>query len=156
QQVIKLLKETADELRTTAHNLMPELLEQQGLEIAARTYCERISRTKSLRLDFFSYGALDRLDQSFALVIYRAIQELVHNAVKHAAPKRLTVMMTLINDSFSLTIEDDGLGIQAKESDGMGLLSMKSRIQQLGGEMLIETGLNSGTSISISFSQVNL
>ncbi len=156
QQVVRLLKETADELRGTAHNLMPELLQQQGLEIAVKTFCERISKSRALKLDFFSYGDMNRLEKSFALVLYRIVQELVQNVVKHAFATQLTVMLTLIDEQISITVEDDGAGIQAPPSDGMGLISMKQRIQDLGGDMIIESGSAGGTCISIIFAHAKL
>ncbi len=156
QQVIRLLKETADELRGTAHNLMPELLQQQGLEIAVKIFCERISKSKSLKLDFFSYGDTSRLEPSFALVLYRIVQELVQNVVKHASATQLTVMLTLIHEQISITVEDDGTGIQHAPSAGVGLVSMKRRVQELGGEMIIETGAAAGTCISVVFAKVKM
>ncbi len=156
QQVIRLLKETADELRGTAHNLMPEFLEQQGLEVAVKTFCERIARSKSLKLDYFTYGDLSRIEKSFALFLYRIIQELVQNIVKHASAERFAVMITLIHEQISITVEDDGSGISGQPSDGMGLMSMKKRIEELKGEMIIETGQGTGTSISVTFAKAKL
>jgi len=156
QQVIRLLKETADDLRDTAHNLMPESLQQQGLEQAVKTFCGRISKTRALTLDFFAYGDLGRLEQSFALALYRMIQELVQNVVKHASATRLTVMLTLIHDKVSITVEDNGVGIAGTASGGMGLSGLKRRVQELDGELIIETGHESGTTVSITFPHVKL
>lgn len=156
QQVVRLLKETADELRATAHNLMPELLQQQGLRDAVKTFCERMSKSKSLELEFFAYGDLDRLEKSFSLILYRMVQELVQNVVKHASATRLVVMITLIDRQTTITVEDNGTGMMNLASDGMGLLSMKTRVRQLGGEMITESDEISGTTISIIFNNVEL
>jgi len=81
---IKLLEDTASGLRETAHNIMPEILMQEGLSNAVRSFCERMTGKGGTAISFQTLGSLENMDATFDLPVYRIIQELIQNIRKHA------------------------------------------------------------------------
>ncbi len=151
---LMLLDEATSELRKTAHNLMPEILMKSGLAEAITTFCERIQRGQELDIHVQCYGDLPRLDTSFELAIYRIIQELIHNIVKHAHAQSALVQFNWQEEVFNIMVEDDGVGMPDPATSGkpgIGLDNIRSRVRALNGQMDIESTTGKGTTICITF-----
>ena len=150
---IEHLDNAVDELRRVAHNLMPDLLIKYGLEEALKEYANRMS-TDQLDIDVQFLGYTNTLNQDKQLLVYRIIQELVNNALKHASPTQIIIQLVENNDSYMVTIEDDGCGFNLKEvqqSKSAGLHNIQSRVQFLKGELHLHSEINLGTSIDFQF-----
>ena len=147
---MKLLDETITEVRKTAHNLMPELLFNYGLSEATRLFCDTFQKANNIKIDFQYYGFIGRLNRSFELFIYRILQELLQNISKHANATVALVQMSLHDNMLSITIEDNGIGIKESQPgmEGMGLQIIRSRVNDLEGQFIINSG-EKGTSIYI-------
>jgi len=152
-EVLLLLEEASSELRKTAHNLMPEILLQEGLNTATSLFCERIRKGHVLNISFESYGNLPPLPADFELTLYRIIQELVNNILKHAGASQAIVQITAYNNQLCITVEDNGNGMPAHTArvDGMGLKTIRDRVQSLNGDLHIDSKPGVGTSIHIEF-----
>ncbi len=152
---IKLLEEATDELRKAAYNLMPEVLLNQGLANAVQAYCEKMTSKGSTEISFQAIGNRKDVTSFFDLPVYRIIQELVHNVIKHARAAHALVQINFQEDgNINITVEDDGIGIavDAKNSNlGMGLRNLKERVNDLGGKLDIQSNPESGTSIYLEF-----
>jgi two-component system, NarL family, sensor kinase len=152
---VKLLEEATVELRKAAYNLMPEVLLTQGLSSAVQAFCEKMMSKSKTVIDFQSIGNRTEVNSSFDLPIYRIIQELIHNIIKHAAAKHALVQLNFEDDgTLNITIEDDGVGlpIDAFEKPlSMGLKNMKERVNELSGKVDIQSSKESGTSIYLEF-----
>src|SRR5690606_26994876 len=149
---LSLLDEATSELRKTAHNLMPEILLKSGLKEAIATYCERMQRGQDLHIDVQCYGDLPRLDTSFELAVYRVIQELIHNIVKHAKARTALVQLNWQDNVFNILVEDDGIGLPQSSvvaDAGIGLSNIQSRVHALNGAIDIESSPGNGTTICI-------
>src|SRR5690606_2211992 len=110
---------------------------KSGLAEAITTFCERIQRGQELDIHVQSYGDLPRLDTSFELAVYRIIQELIHNIVKHAHAQSALVQLNWQEQVFNIMVEDDGVGIPAAAvsgKSGIGLANIRSRVQALNGQ----------------------
>ncbi len=155
---LKLLEETAAGLRDTAHNIMPEVLLQEDLADAVRSFCERMTGKGGARISFQTLGRPVKTDALFNLTVYRIIQELVQNVRKHARASSLLVQMNFQpGGGLDITVEDDGVGMDpesALKSNGIGLSNVKERVKQLGGRMDINSSPGKGTSIYLEFEQV--
>jgi len=150
---IEHLDNAVDELRRVAHNLMPDLLLKFGLEEALKEYANRMS-TEQLDINVQFLGYTHTLEQDKQLLVYRIIQELVNNALKHANPQQIIIQLAESTDSYTVTIEDDGCGFdleKAKQTQSAGLYNIQSRIQFLKGELHIHSEFNLGTSIDFQF-----
>lgn len=149
---IAQLQEVTVELRKTSHNLMPEVLIQSGIGIAVRSFCEKLRKSTHIHIDFQRYGDIPRLNLEFELTIYRIIQELIQNTLKHAVASSILVQVTCDEQILTVTVEDNGKGISAVQMiDGMGLVNMKIRVKALGGHINIESNEDKGTSVYLEF-----
>jgi two-component system, NarL family, sensor kinase len=146
------LDNTIAELRKVAHNLMPEALVKFGLKNAILDYCNSIQISSKTKIIFEQMGAERQLDNTADLYIYRIVQELINNAVKHAAPSQIFVQLTKTLHKVLLTVEDDGKGFNREilpSAKGIGMRSIKQRINYFKGKVDIASHPGQGTSINI-------
>lgn len=151
---IKLLEETASGLRETAHNIMPEILMQEGLSNAVRSFCERMTGKGGTVISFQTLGSSENMDATFNLPVYRIIQELIQNIRKHANASAALVQMNFHEDGgVDITVEDDGIGmdLDSDKTTGMGLKNINERVKQLGGRIDINSSKGKGTSVYLEF-----
>ncbi|WP_126249101.1 tetratricopeptide repeat-containing sensor histidine kinase [Chitinophaga rhizosphaerae] len=151
-QTVKLLDDATVEVRKTSHNLMPEILMLYGLHEALRRYCANIS-SHTLKIQYDSWGQATRFDGGFELSVYRIVQELLNNIIKHSGAGNAIVQLNHQDNLLSITVEDDGKGFLKDETGGagMGLQSLASRAKALNGTMEIEAYPNEGVSIYLEF-----
>lgn len=149
----QLLDDTVTEVRKTAHNLMPELLLNHGLSEAVRIYCNAIQDDEGLKIDFQYYGFIGKLNSGFQLSLYRIIQELVQNILKHANASLALVQLSQHNEFLDITVEDNGIGMPEEKikHGGIGLQSIKRRVSELQGNFHISSTSGNGTTIYIEF-----
>ncbi len=157
RQGMKLLNEAAQEIRKTSHNLMPEVLLQQGLDEALRRYCNSVNNSKTVQIEYDSWGEIDRFADGFELSVYRIVQELVNNIVKHSKATQAMVQLSQQEDLLTISIEDNGVGFTGEEAgDGMGLRSLQSRIKAINGKMEMQASAQTGVSAYLEFEVADL
>ncbi|WP_252586762.1 tetratricopeptide repeat protein [Solitalea agri] len=149
---LSLLDESASEVRKTAHNLMPELLTTNGLKDALALFCKRISNPLT-SVQFIAIGDIPRFKQSFELSVYRIVQELMNNVIKHSQAKDAIVQMSCHDELLLITVEDDGKGFNqnSEGKNGIGLSSLHSRVESFNGSMKIDSEERRGTTIYLEF-----
>src|SRR5690606_38213288 len=109
QKGITQLDMAVDELRRVAHNLTPDLLQKFGLQEALNDYASRMCHDNlEIDVQFLHFNNSMNPDQQ--LVIYRIIQELVNNAIKHAEPSQIIIQLVEEDSEYHITVEDDGKG----------------------------------------------
>jgi len=146
--IIHQLDQSVSELRRIAHNMMPEMLLRLGLEASLRDLCGSLL-SENLVIDFQYLGVDKTIPAQEQITIYRIVQELLANAVKHANARNVLLQCSQLEGVFFITIEDDGKGIR-EEGHGMGLNNIKSRVAYLNGKMeILSKGPQQGTSINI-------
>jgi len=140
-----------EELRRVAHNLMPDLLMKYGLEVAIKEFASRISNNAlDIHTEFINYS--NSISKEKQLIIYRIIQELVNNAIKHANTSEIIIQISEEENLLNLTVEDNGkgfdpAGLNARKTAGFHNIEL--RVQFLKGTMNITSELNIGTSIEL-------
>lgn len=144
------LGDSIRDLRHIAHNMMPEMLLHLGLEAALKDLCHLLETAGILvQREFINLEQTIALDKQ--VVIYRIVQELFGNIVRHAHASTVFFQCARQSEVFLITVEDDGIGIgNAYKAAGIGLKSAESRVHYLNGTMDIgpmEAG--KGTSINI-------
>lgn len=157
-KALEMLDDVSMEIRKTAHNLMPELLTRDGLDEALRVFCNNISLRDQFTVSYQSVGEIGRFNKRFELAVYRIVQELVNNVIKHSHAKNAYVQIARQGAIFTASIEDDGSGFNienSKAAKGMGLGTVKDRIRSLGGEMEIDASGGNGTYIYFELDIVN-
>ncbi len=142
--------EAIHEVRNISHDLMPGLLESFGLEEAVREVCRNMQERTGIKIQFNPIDLQPKYLESIETHIYRILQELILNGVKHAHCSKMYVNLIDDDDVISLTVEDDGIGFDAsKSSNGIGLKNIRSRVSILRGTLSVETSNTSGTLIHI-------
>ncbi len=150
-KILNQLDSSVSELRRVARNLMPESLLNFGLEIALKDLCEFYMKD-DLRIDFQSINIEKNLPLNLQVNIYRIVQELLNNAVKHAEANNILVQCSQSEKEFYITVEDNGKGILEAEMNklkSLGLKNLKNRINFLKGKMEIQSAKDQGTSVNI-------
>jgi two-component system NarL family sensor kinase len=153
---ISKLDLAVDELRRVAHNLMPDLLEKYGLQEALTDYASRMSNS-ALDIDVQFLHYKHNLPKSQQLLVYRIIQELVNNAIKHADASQIIIQVIEYDIHYQVVVEDDGKGfdLQNNVSKSAGLHNIQSRIEFLKGKVSIDSQPDLGTSIDLQFPKTN-
>ena len=149
---IKQLDNTIKELRKVAHNLMPEALVKFGLNKALADFCNAMQLASKIKIIFEPMGIERQLTNTADLYVYRIIQELINNALKHAAPNQILVQLTKTSDKILLTVEDDGKGFNKEilaSAKGIGMKNLQQRIDYFKGKMEMITQSGEGTSVNI-------
>lgn len=152
ENVISQLDQSIAELRRVSHNMMPEALIKYGLKEALENYCENINVSGKINIQLQTYGMENRIEQSTEIIIYRMIQELLNNVIKHADARNVLIQLVRKEDHFNLTVEDDGKGFDTKENEnktGAGLANIKARAEYLNGNVDIVSKKGEGTSVNI-------
>lgn len=148
---MNLADEAAAELRKTAHNLVSSSLVKKGLYQAIKGFCDRVS-APSLQLTVVETGTPTRLDTALELIIYRTVQELVHNMIKHAGASKGQVALSWQEKILLITVEDNGNGIAPDpNSDGIGLAHIRNSVKKLNGTIDIDSIPGEGSSIYLEY-----
>jgi two-component system NarL family sensor kinase len=150
-QIIIQLDHAVNELRQIAHNMMPETLLKFGLEIALKDLCESFM-TNYTRIDFQTFGIEKSIPTSIQITVYRIIQEIMANALRHAKATNIVLQCSQNNTTVFITAEDNGVGFNMSTLNtitGMGFTNIKSRVDYLNGKLEIESAVNEGTTINI-------
>lgn len=155
ERSMDMLDSSIKELRRVAHNMMPEALVKFGLDTALRDYCNDINQSSDLEVSYQSVDLADaNPDQTTSITIYRIVQELVNNTMKHGAAKKVIVQVTKTGNHFAVTVEDDGKGFDTailKQSKGIGWTNIQHRVEFLKGKLDVHSEPGKGTSVYIEF-----
>jgi signal transduction histidine kinase len=157
-RAVHLLDEATVEVRKTSHNLMPEVLLQYGLDEALKRYSNNISSGSKLRVQYDSIGEMGRFIDSFELSVYRIVQELLNNIVKHSKASDAIVQVSFQAKLLSITIEDNGIGLSkdAHQKDGIGLKSLQSRVKAMNGKIELDSTAGQGLNAYLEFETAGL
>ena len=152
RKTFDLIDNASEELRKVAHNMMPEVLMKVGLIEALRDLCNTISSGKNIQVSLQSYGMEKRLSTSTEIMLFRIIQELLNNIVKHAQASEAMIQFNRDGNRLSITIEDNGKGFdvrKSQEKQSMGMSTIRSRVDYLNGKLTIDSREGVGTSVMI-------
>jgi signal transduction histidine kinase len=151
ESILVQLENATQELRKSAHNLMPDMLLQEGLAAATHYFCKTLQLSTGIKIDFHVIGTMPLIAPEYELMLYRMIQELLHNTIKHAKASYALVQINCHPDILSIIVEDNGVGFDsdAVKSQGMGIANLKSRIHSLNGNFSLTSNQQSGTSVYI-------
>lgn len=152
EKSLSMLDNAISDLRKMAHNLMPEALVKFGLNDALRDFCDSIQFSSGLHITYQQFGENRKVDSTAAVFIYRIVQELVNNVIKHAHARRVIVQLTMNPGKIAIVVEDDGKGFYKngmKHAKGNGIANINYRVQYFNGNLDIVTSPGNGTSVNI-------
>jgi PAS domain S-box-containing protein len=146
----KKATQVALDVQTLSHELHSAKLEYLGIAAAMRGFCQEFGEQTRAKIDFKSQDLPSPLSPQISLCLFRVLQEALHNSVKHSRVRRVEVRLWGTSNEIHLAVSDAGAGFDsemAKQSRGLGLISMEERLKLLNGTLLIETQLKRGTTI---------
>ncbi|MBP92663.1 MAG: hypothetical protein CMC55_00935 [Flavobacteriaceae bacterium] len=150
--LINLLDNASKETRRISHNLLPESLMNKGLDVALHDFIISLNESQLIKTEYESVNLSINLPQSTQLTIYRIIQELLNNIIKHSEATEAFIQLQQHDKKLIITVEDNGNGFSYDNSkNGIGLQNIKSRLSLLNGKMEVDSNVTLGTSVYIEF-----
>ncbi|WP_299158898.1 ATP-binding protein [uncultured Tenacibaculum sp.] len=148
-----LIDETYLKVRSIAHAKNAGVIANKGLLVAVKLMAEKISDANKITIHVLDFGLDKRLENKLEITLFRIIQELITNIIKHANASEATINIALYDQNLNIIIEDNGKGFKYDKTtlkEGIGLSSIKTRIMHLKGTFNIDSTLGKGTSIIIN------
>lgn len=142
------LKQSAEDVRDISHQMMPRVLVENGLVDAVDLLLKQSFRNSDVKHEFAVEPAQLSLNKKIEISLYRILQELINNIVKHSQANQVHVQLTKTTNSVEMKVRDNGVGIRSNKSSGHGMHNIQSRIDMFKGKFKIES--LDGTSASIS------
>jgi two-component system, NarL family, sensor kinase len=135
-------------MREISNDLLPNVLVRKGLVAAVQDFLSKLKPATKINIDFQHNENL-RFETAKEVNMYRIVQEVVHNSIKHSRASQLNIRLQMKENMLRLVTEDDGVGFNfdeiRKTKGGLGLLNLQSRTDVMGGEFSCETGEGKGT-----------
>ena len=148
----KLLEQAAGDVRKISHNMMPGLLTKFGLFEAVEELIDHVNESEQISASCKIKGEIRRLAENTEIMVYRIIQELINNTLKHASAKNMVLQINILSDKLEINYSDDGKGFKVEEklgSKSIGLQSIQSRIYFLNGGLYIDSESGKGARFNI-------
>lgn len=142
------------EVRRIAHNMMPEVLMKLGLINALKDLCDSITSGKLLTVSLEAHGMTERLNSTTEIMLFRIIQELLNNIIKHANATEVIIQCVRDQSRLSVIVEDNGQGFNTADAEAgnhAGIKTVKNRVDYLKGRMTIDSQKNVGTTVMMDF-----
>jgi signal transduction histidine kinase len=149
-QLLKQITEIADDIQFLSHELHSAKLRYLGIAGAIRSFCQGFSEQQKVEIDFNVLDLPRPLAPDISLCLFRVLQEALHNSAKHSGVRQFEVRLWGTSDEIHLTVKDSGVGFDreaAKESRGVGLITMEERVKLLKGTLSIDSQPKRGTTI---------
>jgi len=146
KKIIKILDNSANELRELSHKMMPRALSELGLIPALEDMLDNSLGNTEISHQFEHFGIAERFAENIEIAIYRIAQELVNNVIKHSKASKVNVQLFKAGADVILIIEDNGKGMNlAHQKNGIGLMNISSRLDTINGKVNFEPSPESGT-----------
>ncbi|HJW30922.1 MAG TPA: ATP-binding protein, partial [Saprospiraceae bacterium] len=140
-----------NEVRTISNNMQPGALLKMGLVPAINDLVNRIKSENTPHIEFIHYGELNELPINITLHIFRIVQELLYNCIKHAQSREILIQLIRNEADIEIMVEDDGRGYDPQDvKKGMGTENIAARVNFLKGEISIHSQLGVGTTTTIT------
>lgn len=155
EKALQALNENIQEVRSITNNLLPQSLERLGIVSAARDLTEKFQELKPVKVKFEA-NAEERFDGDREKALFRILQELFHNALKHANAQKIALSFHFTAKCLEVLYQDDGQGFdrlayeQNRSRQSFGLKNMESRIAFLNGKIHYETSPGNGVEVSLN------
>ncbi len=150
---LSLLDESAKEVRAVSHSMIPNALIRKGLSAAVREFVDRLVSDK-LKVDLELVGLDQRLDANTETVLYRVLQEIISNVVRHSGANYISIQFIKHDTEIVLMVEDNGRGFDLQkvlgdEKSGIGLCNIQSRVEYLKGSLDFDAAVGRGTIVTV-------
>jgi two-component system, NarL family, sensor histidine kinase FusK len=147
--ILSMTENAYSEVRILSHNLMPEELEKEGLENALKRMIQKINMNQSIRFELI-INDLTYQNKSIDLNIYAICLEFIQNIIKHSRATESQISLFEKANTLWLEVRDNGRGIHENQAKGIGLKNIQSRLENMGGELVIDSENDKGTRFLVS------
>jgi signal transduction histidine kinase len=154
ERTMNIIDEALAEARNISHNLMPAVLAELGLAAAIKQLARKITQTGKLKVVLHNEDNIPVLAQAAAVALYRIIQEVMNNALKHSGADTIIIYFTQVGTMVKVTVEDNGRGFDVNKvmnGDGLGWKNIFSRAQMLNGNVVVNSTPGAGSTVTITF-----
>ncbi len=149
--ITNLIDESCREVRSISHNLMPPDLDNKNLAEILESLVDKNRLTNQGTYEFNNYVSYEQLSIASKFTLYRVLQEILQNIIKHAAASKVIISISQSGDFINLLVEDNGKGFDTNLTGlGLGLKNIHSRIKLLNGYLDIDSSINKGTVFNVS------
>lgn len=146
----KLIDECIQEIRNIIHNVLPPVLTDYGLLAALEALCNKVQQVTSIKVSFYKNLPDQRFSHDVELALYRIVQELFGNAIKHSNATTIKLSVIKSGDRVLIEFKDNGIGFNLNEvKHGFGIKNLESRVQLINGEIDIQSEPSAGTATTI-------
>ena len=149
-----LVNEAISTIKEISNNLSPHVLTNFGLSSAIAAFTAKINQTKAIEIDFKTNMENQRLESDKEVVVYRAVCELINNAILHSGASRIDIELNKHEKFVTLQFYDNGRGfdtstLSKEDTKGMGLSNIETRVKTVEGVFILESTPGKGTSALI-------
>jgi signal transduction histidine kinase len=146
--IVRMIDNASANTRTIAHNLMPPEFVETNLVELLRDHINKLNRAEDVQFRFYSSDSLPAFNKHEELAIYRIVLEITNNIIRHADATESTIQLVSYPAELEIMAEDNGKGFDPEVSEGIGLKSIKSRVDYLQGSVRIDSNIF-GTTVMI-------
>jgi len=146
------VSEMSTDLHNISHQLHPTKLDLQGFVPAIASFCREFSDQCELQVTFLHHDVPDHVPQDVAICLFRIVQEALRNIVKHTNSSEAKVELSVLGGAIDLSVSDAGAGFNPESvlrKGGLGLISMRERLEFIGGQLVIHSQPPYGTRIRV-------
>lgn len=157
ERSLKIIDDACVEVRSISHNMMPNALIRLGLIPAITEVVNNVNAARGIKIDFTN-NIDTSLGRSLDITIYRVVQEILNNMIRHAKASHISMSIERNKDNLEIRMEDNGIGFDTdslKESKGMGWKNIFSRVSMLDGNIKLESEPEKGTVVHINLKLKN-
>jgi PAS domain S-box-containing protein len=150
--LIKVVSEMSTDLHCISHQLHPAKLDLQGLVPAMSSFCREFSDQSEVQVTFLHHEVPGQIPKDVAICLFRIVQEALRNIVKHTNSSEAKVELSALSGGIDLSVSDAGAGFIPESvygKGGLGLVSMRERLEFIGGQLAIESRPRHGTRIRV-------
>ena len=152
--IISLTKKALENSRRIAHDLLPPVFEKFGLHAGIEELVLEFSTAKKIRINYVNELDFSSLEVNKQLYIFRILQELLNNSMRHGKATSISITFVSKNKQNICFYSDNGVGFDISSSDkkrGIGMQNIESRVNYLGGKILVQSEINKGVQIEFNF-----
>ncbi|WP_456437292.1 tetratricopeptide repeat-containing sensor histidine kinase [Psychroserpens sp.] len=156
-EAVEMIDKSCKQVRAISHNLIPPSLDSFNIIEATETFCQNMNAIHASNINFHHIGEIPNINKKDEINIFRIIQELVTNSIKHADATEIDVQLSCREKQIQITVEDNGKGFDKEsiEDNGIGLQNINSRVDYLHATMDLLSN-NKGTSYTIEIDTIKL
>ena len=154
ENIISLTTKALENSRKIAHNLLPPVFEKFGLNAGVEELCEEFESSKAVKIHYKNEIDFDEADIDRHLHVFRILQELMNNSLRHGKATEIWASFKIIDDVHTCSYRDNGKGFDAENIEnhkGLGMKNIDSRISFLDGTIEIDSQINNGIAVKFTF-----